>query len=187
MQNDMEPNSKAETVKCHPLHGRKQSPEHIAARIAARRSKYPKWSSPEGAERTRLASLGVPKSEEMKRKLSIAVTGFRHTPEARKKIGDACRGEKCHLWRGGISANNEKEKIRKSLEYKLWREAVYKRDNWTCVFCRVRGVKLEADHIKPFSTHPELRLSIDNGRTLCKPCHKETDTYGVNARWVTRN
>ena len=70
-----------------------------------------------------------------------------------------------------------------SLEYRLWRESVFKRDNWTCVWCGARSSKgyeviLNVDHIKPFASYPELRFAIDNGRTLCKPCHETTDTYG---------
>lgn len=68
------------------------------------------------------------------------------------------------------------------MDYKLWREAVFKRDNYTCRFCkRPKGGNLQADHIKPFAIYPELRLSIDNGRTLCGECHKKTDTFG----WAT--
>lgn len=31
---------------------------------------------------------------------------------------------------------------------------------------------------KDFALHPELRLDINNGRTLCKSCHKKTENYG---------
>lgn len=78
-------------------------------------------------------------------------------------------GERHPMWKGGITPINRK--IRESFEYKLWREAVFRKDNYTCVWCGERGGKLNADHIKPFSLYPELRLAIDNGRTLCKTCH----------------
>lgn len=41
-----------------------------------------------------------------------------------------------------------------------------------------KRVDLQADHIKPFAMYPELRFDVDNGRTMCIPCHKLTDTYG---------
>jgi 5-methylcytosine-specific restriction endonuclease McrA len=66
------------------------------------------------------------------------------------------------------------------LEYKLWRRAVFTRDNFTCIWCGIKG-DIEADHIKPWSLFPALRYAIDNGRTLCKDCHKKTDTYGSKA------
>ena len=78
--------------------------------------------------------------------------------------------------KGGITPINMK--IRSSREYKLWRKAVFERDNYTCRFCGGVGVKLNADHIKPFALFPELRFAIDNGRTLCEDCHRKTDTWG---------
>jgi 5-methylcytosine-specific restriction endonuclease McrA len=86
------------------------------------------------------------------------------------------RGENNVSWKGGITPHNQA--IRTSTEYKLWRKSVFERDEYTCVWCGDVGGRLNADHIKPFSLYPELRLAIDNGRTLCEPCHKTTDTYG---------
>lgn len=100
--------------------------------------------------------------------------------ETRIKMRDAQRGEKSHLWKGGITPIHQR--IRSSAEYRLWREAVFKRDNYTCRFCGKRGVVLNADHIKPFAFFPELRFAIDNGRTLCKECHKKTETYGNRSK-----
>ena len=33
------------------------------------------------------------------------------------------------------------------------------------------GVSFHADHIRPWSEYPELRYTVDNGRTLCMACH----------------
>lgn len=103
-------------------------------------------------------------------------TGYKHSVETRRKMSEAQRGQNHYRWAGGKTAINKQ--IRKSLEYRLWREAVFQRDNYTCLWCGQRGVKLNADHIKPFALFPELRFAIDNGRTLCEPCHCKTDTWG---------
>lgn len=100
-----------------------------------------------------------------------------HSPETRRKMSEAQRGEKHHNWKGGIYDNQEKV-FRHSPEYKLWRKRVFERDNYTCQGCGKQGGYLEADHELPFALYPDLRLEILNGRTLCKPCHRKTPTFG---------
>ena len=117
-----------------------------------------------------------PFTKEHKHKISIAMKGIMHSKESRKKIS----GSNSHLWRGGVTPMNKL--VRCSVEYKLWRRAVFQRDNFMCVWCKARYKKgqpviIQADHIKPFALYPELRFAIDNGRTLCIECHKKTDTY----------
>lgn len=108
--------------------------------------------------------------------------GKRRTIETRTKIAIAHKGEKSHFWKGGVTEAHLL--IRTTLEYRLWREAVFARDNYTCIWCGDnRGGNLNADHIKPFALFPALRFAIDNGRTLCHDCHKKTDTYGRRSRY----
>ena len=106
-------------------------------------------------------------------------------------------GENNHLWKGGKTKLSQQ--IRTSAEYSFWRKQVFDRDNYSCVECgrkRKKGdrVIIEADHIFPFSkilddfniTSIEEAISckklwdIENGRTLCRDCHKKTETWGIN-------
>lgn len=96
-------------------------------------------------------------------------------PEVREKIRIAMSGEKGPGWKGGITPINAG--IRNSARYGRWRLAVFRRDYFTCQDCGQVGKDLHADHIKPFAYYPSLRFDINNGRTLCKDCHKKTPTY----------
>lgn len=91
------------------------------------------------------------------------------------------KGELSHFWKGG---KTKLSKLRKTnAEYKDWREAVFKRDNYICQNCGKHTNNLEAHHRKEQSNYPELIYDIDNGITLCHECHKKTDNYGYKARW----
>lgn len=116
-----------------------------------------------------------------------ASLGKKASEETRRKMSEAQKGEKSHLWKGGISKITKTERMlaMETLEYQLWREKVFKRDDYTCVECLKRGVKLHADHIIPWSKSVKLRYDIDNGRTLCVPCHRKTDTYGRKVEYAT--
>lgn len=116
-------------------------------------------------------------SEETKKKISDAHKGRKRehfTLEHRLKLSESHKAirEKCHTWKGGVWEGNRK--IRDSIEIRLWREAVFARDNFTCQNCHIRGGYLEAHHIKKFAEYPELRFAIDNGLTLCRKCHNKT-------------
>lgn len=91
--------------------------------------------------------------------------------ETRNKISQAQKAEKSYNWKGGISSKNDR--LRQSVNYKLWREKVYKRDNFTCQICSYTGNKLVAHHINNFADYENLRFVINNGITFCLDCHKE--------------
>jgi len=133
--------------------------------------------------------FGFLNSKETRLKMSLAAKA-RGTSNAKGKhwnlseenkhnISLGHKGEKNYNWKDGISRTNSH--LRKLSEYKEWRKWVFERDNFTCQICKKRGGKLNADHIRPFATFPELRLELSNGRTLCIPCHIKTDTYGWKA------
>jgi 5-methylcytosine-specific restriction endonuclease McrA len=112
--------------------------------------------------------------------VKIRSTNFCSVACMGKQQGLSQRGENNPLWRGGVS--KEAKRLRASKEFKEWRKAVFERDNFTCQFCGIRGGYLEPDHIKPFAYYPLLRFDITNGRTLCRPCHKTTETFGSKGR-----
>lgn len=88
------------------------------------------------------------------------------------------RGENHWNYKGGP----KKTRHQADPYHRDWRKLVFERDNYTCVFCGQRGGILNADHILPYSLFLDRRYDLDNGRTLCVPCHRTTDTYGGRVR-----
>jgi len=99
--------------------------------------------------------------------------------------------ENNYNWRGSEAKQRKQSIIRWMREGADWRNAVFARDDYTCQVCGKRGVKLNAHHIQPLaeligrfniSTVKDARRceelwDIDNGLTLCVPCHELTDTF----------
>lgn len=108
-------------------------------------------------------------------------------PELKKKIEKYQHGKFHWNWKGGITPLVLA--IRNHEKYRMWRNAVFERDNYTCKICNERGRYLEADHFPDrFSNifeefhiknldealNCEKFWNINNGRTLCRRCHDKT-------------
>lgn len=121
-------------------------------------------------ERVR-AALTVP---ETRMRMRANLKRIQETPELELKRTSALpRGAEHHAYRDGSGSKQRPKAL-----VKQWRTAVFQRDDYTCQGCGQRGGRLQADHIRPYSEFPDLRWDLNNGRTLCEPCHRQTPTYG---------
>ena len=147
--------------------------------------------------------LGCKVSQETRQKLSIAHKGKKRPPfsdEWKQKISQTLKrrfanGElkvviseshkaKLRSMRGPLSPNWKGGKetyirtLRTRIEWRQWREKVFKRDDYTCQKCHIKGNILEPHHIKKLADYPELVYVVSNGQTLCRKCHRLTDNWG---------
>lgn len=124
--------------------------------------------------RKRMIKNNPVKRKEVREKISKTLTG---RPQPWN------RGNKCNLWKGGVSSENDK--FKKTIEFKNFIRNVYLRDDYTCRKCGQRGGKLNVHHIKNFSSHKSLRTLITNGITLCLECHRKFHRkYGIKNNTV---
>lgn len=106
-------------------------------------------------------------------------------------------GDKKSSWRGGLTSINKM--VRNCDQMTIWRNAIFERDDYICQICGDKGDKLNADHypislseiiitynIKGLKDARECKelWDIKNGRTLCVPCHKTTETYGFKKHQI---
>ena len=83
--------------------------------------------------------------------------------------------------------DEERQDDRKYLEYKEWRNNVFKRDNYTCQCCGDnKGGNLNAHHKDAYSWCKERRLDVSNGVTLCDNCHS-LDDYSFHKMYGFKN
>lgn len=134
--------------------------------------------SKQGKENIKKSRIGMKFSEKHKENLRKAKMGERNNNwnkkpsiKTRKKLSKSHKGEKGSNWKGGITSKNKE--IRNSIEFRLWREAIFIKDNWICQRCKISGGHLHPHHIFNFASYFDLRFDISNGITLCKKCHDE--------------
>lgn len=123
--------------------------------------------------------------------------GKTHSLKTKALMRENNKGDKNPNWKGGTT--NLITQIRNTFEFKKWRKAVYFKGKFTCSDCGIKkignNITIDADHIYPLSkiisdfnikSVEESFLineiwDVNNGRCLCRKCHKKTDTWGVNA------
>ena len=100
----------------------------------------------------------------------------------------------CHLksiggsnnphWKGGKT--NVLQLIRSVKKYQNWRKDILKRDNFKCQKCG-SCEQLEVHHKRSLFEvidSPSLLWDLDNGVTLCSPCHESTKNKDNKGRYV---
>lgn len=92
-----------------------------------------------------------------------------HVPWNKGIAFEALSGPNHPNWQGGITSENTR--LRRSLEYKQWRQGVFRRDWFKCVICNQKARDIEAHHIRPVRDETDSMLDVGNGVTLCVACH----------------
>lgn len=182
--------SEALKGRTSPTKGMKQSPEHIAKRVAthigAKRSDKTKKKMSDthrGKTLTDEHKIAISESnkdkhnvsDETRVKLSEAGKGRNVSQETRDKISLSLkgrfRGSNSPNWKGGKYSSSKI--LRRSAEYIEWRDSVLKRDGYTCVICGYTDTILHTHHIIPLSEDFDKGLDMNNGVTLCPSCHQK--------------
>ena len=126
------------------------------------------------------ANLGKKRTEETRQKLSKAnlgknnnMYGKHHTEETKRKLSKLFSGENNPSWNPNLT-DEDREIGRRIPGYKEWRKLVYNRDNYTCQICKDKsGGNLVAHHIEGYNYNKDLRITLENGVTLCEKCHNK--------------
>jgi len=147
-------------------------------------------------ENSRQKMIGRKATDETKTKMSKSQTGKIRTIEHRLHYRNSKLGKKNPAYVNGQYSRKIYKYIRELHEYKLWRDNIFERDNYTCKECGEKGCMLNAHHIIPFvklienirdmskeklimkaNNFKEL-WNTDNGVTLCLDCHTNIHRRG---------
>lgn len=89
-----------------------------------------------------------------------------------KDSSDYAGSKRYWLWKGEDYIDPVTRK-RNQRKHRKWSKAVLSRDGFTCQDCKVQKVKLHAHHLISLREciDTNLEFQVDNGITLCVPCH----------------
>jgi hypothetical protein len=85
-------------------------------------------------------------------------------------------GDKNGNWQGGKTKESKDFRVQNSWKFKNWRKSVLERDDHKCKECG-STTRLEAHHIISLKECKLTAFLVMNGVTLCRECHKVTDSY----------
>jgi len=153
---------------------RHQTVEHIKHNADARRGYL---HSEETKLHMRESKIGISLSESHRESIRQShigdknyMFGKNHSEEAKRKIGDAERGDKNPRWNGGVSFLPYPFQFNKELK-----ERIRKRDNYTCQLCRIPQSelvrKLDVHHID----YDKENLANSNLISLCRKCNSKVN------------
>lgn len=185
---------------------------------------FGKKLSEEAKQRIAKSKLGIPRSSETIKKMSLSrigkytgsqngMYGRNHSQETKDNHSNFMKGkyvgEHNPNWKPPETRKTTLfHQIRTCYKFKKWRKKCLERDSFCCQnpLCDNEVKELQVDHIKPFAVilqenmidisfidqnnieestkllwvkidNCEKLWDINNGRTLCVKCHKETPTY----------
>lgn len=146
-----------------------------------------RWLDPEERKRTSEMQKLVCERPEYKEMLRNINLGKKHTLESRKKMGLKSKGKNNPRWNGGITPF--RKQIHECFKMNIWRQLVFKRDNYKDWFSGCGGTILnpiEAHHVIRLETllkkynittleDAELCMElwdVSNGVTMLKQSHR---------------
>jgi len=132
-------------------------------------------------------TLGLKCPEWKKKKISKALKGKPTWRRPTQKTIDAWiegmknaprrKGSNHPMWKGGFA--KARQARYKEPEYIEWHDKCLERDNYTCQKCGARNgngknVLFQVHHKIHYWERPGLAYDLDNGTTLCRPCHRKS-------------
>jgi hypothetical protein len=111
----------------------------------------------------------------MKKEKTGSLKDFRK--QVRRIVAQMNKEERKQLKRQRrLQTTNARKSIKE--QHRIWREAVFKRDNWTCQVCGTsykdypNNAGFHPMHILSKENYPGLRFDVNNGVSGCYYCHK---------------